>query len=85
MIITLSVIGAVGYLVLATTEGVAPRYTGVFLAAGGIFPVIANILPWVLSTCFSLDFFLYSVDAYAFLRTQIIKVATPSEEQVSRF
>jgi cyanate permease len=52
IIICMSIIGATGYVVLATTTGVAPRYTGVFLAAGGVFPVIANILPWVLSTFF---------------------------------
>ncbi|KAK6594399.1 major facilitator superfamily transporter [Botrytis cinerea] len=33
----------------ATTSATGPRYTGVFLAAAGIFPAIANILPWVLN------------------------------------
>ena len=32
---------------LATTSGVGPRYAGTYLAAAGIFPAIANILPWV--------------------------------------
>lgn len=31
---------------LATTEGTGPRYAGAFLAAAGIFPCIANLLPW---------------------------------------
>jgi hypothetical protein len=48
-LIVLSLIGAVGYILLAATSGVGPRYTGVFLAAAGIFPCIANILPWVLN------------------------------------
>lgn len=45
-----SVVGAVGYTLLATTLSVGVRYLGVFLAAVGVFPCIANILPWVLST-----------------------------------
>jgi hypothetical protein len=34
---------------LAAAKSVGARYTGVFLAAAGIFPSIANILPWVLN------------------------------------
>lgn len=49
MVMILSVIGGVGYIMLAVTKSVGARYTGVFLAAAGIFPAIANILPWVLS------------------------------------
>ncbi|CAD6454357.1 d784c3a0-d163-423c-926f-9ec128be12a0 [Sclerotinia trifoliorum] len=49
VLMCLSVIGAVGYILLATTSSVGPRYTGVCLAAAGIFPAIANILPWVLN------------------------------------
>lgn len=49
MIFILSIIGGVGYVILATAKSVAARYFAVFLAAGGIFPSIANILPWVLS------------------------------------
>jgi dipeptide/tripeptide permease len=48
-IILLSFIGAIGYVLLAACTSVGVRYFGVFLAAGGIFPSIANILPWVLS------------------------------------
>lgn len=44
-----SVVGAVGYTLLATSLSVGVRYLGVFLAAAGVFPCIANILPWVLS------------------------------------
>lgn len=47
VIIVMSIIGAVGYVLLATTTAVAPRYLGTFLAAAGVFPCIANILPWV--------------------------------------
>jgi hypothetical protein len=34
---------------LATAKSVGARYTAVFLASAGIFPAIANILPWVLN------------------------------------
>ena len=34
---------------LAVGNSVAVRYTGCFLAAAGIFPSIANILPWVMN------------------------------------
>lgn len=34
---------------LATTKSVGARYAGVFLAASGVFPAIANILPWVVN------------------------------------
>lgn len=49
VIIAMSLIGAIGYILLATTSSTGPRYTGVFLAAAGIFPCIGNILPWVLN------------------------------------
>ncbi|KAK4241780.1 major facilitator superfamily transporter [Achaetomium macrosporum] len=45
----LSVIAGVGYVLLATVRSVAVRYLGVFLAAAGVFPAIANILPWTLN------------------------------------
>lgn len=44
-----SLVGAIGYVLLATCTSVGVRYFGVFLAAVGVFPSIANILPWVLS------------------------------------
>jgi dipeptide/tripeptide permease len=44
-----SITGGIGYILLATCHTVGPKYLGVFLAAGGIFPAIANILPWVLN------------------------------------
>ncbi|KAL8970648.1 MAG: hypothetical protein Q9183_001414 [Haloplaca sp. 2 TL-2023] len=44
-----STVGFVGYVLLAACETVGVRYFGVFLAAAGIFPSIANILPWVLN------------------------------------
>ena len=49
MIILLSIIGAVGYVLLATCKPIGVRYLGVFLAAAGVFPSIGNILPWVLN------------------------------------
>ncbi|TVY24197.1 MFS transporter [Lachnellula hyalina] len=48
-ILALSLLGATGYIILATTTATAPRYAGVYLAAAGVFPAIGNILPWVLN------------------------------------
>ena len=47
MVATLTAIGGIGYVILATSKSVGARYFGVFLAAGGIFPAIGNVLPWV--------------------------------------
>ncbi|KAI1609910.1 retrograde regulation protein 2 [Exophiala viscosa] len=49
MITFLSCVAGIGYILLATCTAVAPRYFGTFLAAGGVFPAIANILPWVVN------------------------------------
>ncbi|KAF2639948.1 MFS general substrate transporter [Massarina eburnea CBS 473.64] len=49
MIGILTIIGGVGYVILATAKSVGARYFGVFMAASGIFPAIAGILPWVLN------------------------------------
>jgi dipeptide/tripeptide permease len=49
VIITLCLVGGVGYVLLATCESLAIRYFGIFLAAAGIFPAISNILAWVLN------------------------------------
>lgn len=49
MVFTLSCIGGIGYVLLATVESVGVRYFGVWLASAGIFPAIANVLPWVTS------------------------------------
>ncbi|KAF2156471.1 pantothenate transporter liz1 [Myriangium duriaei CBS 260.36] len=43
----MSIIGGVGYILLATATNHWVQYFGVFLAAGGVFPAISNILPWV--------------------------------------
>ena len=45
-VIVLSLLSGVGYILLAATDAVGARYFGVCLAAI-VFPVIANILPWV--------------------------------------
>lgn len=50
-IMVLSCVGGIGYVLLAACSSVGARYFGVFLAACGVFPCIANILPWVLSKC----------------------------------
>ncbi|OAT11636.1 retrograde regulation protein 2 [Blastomyces gilchristii SLH14081] len=49
MIALLSIVGLTGYVLLATCTSVIPRYIGVWMAASGVFPCIANILPWVLN------------------------------------
>ncbi|KAH8705552.1 putative MFS transporter [Talaromyces proteolyticus] len=49
VIATLSMIGAIGYVIIAACSSVGVRYFGVFLAASGVFPSIGNILPWVLN------------------------------------
>ncbi|KUI52957.1 hypothetical protein VP1G_00408 [Cytospora mali] len=49
MIGCLSLLGCAGYVMLAVTKTVSVRYAGVFLAAAGVFPAIANILSWVLN------------------------------------
>ncbi|KAI2634449.1 retrograde regulation protein 2 [Xylaria nigripes] len=41
-----SVVSAIGFLLLATTEGAVPRYLGVYLAIT-IFVSVAILLPWV--------------------------------------
>ncbi|KAF2422445.1 MFS general substrate transporter [Tothia fuscella] len=48
-VMILSALGRIGYLMLACAKSTGARYTAVFIAASGIFPSIANILPWVLS------------------------------------
>ncbi|OAA48796.1 Major facilitator superfamily domain, general substrate transporter [Cordyceps fumosorosea ARSEF 2679] len=48
-VITLALIASAGYVMLAAASTNAVRYAGVYLAALGLFPTIANVLPWVLS------------------------------------
>lgn len=48
-IVCLSVLGGVGYVLLVASHSVGARYLGVFLAAAGVFPCIANILCWSLN------------------------------------
>ncbi|GAP88357.1 putative mfs transporter [Rosellinia necatrix] len=49
MLIGLSLVGGIGYILLATCDGVGVRYFAVFLAAAGVFSCIANILPWTIN------------------------------------
>ncbi|CZR61499.1 related to nicotinamide mononucleotide permease [Phialocephala subalpina] len=49
IIMILSLIGAVGYIILGATSKTAVRYFAVYLASIGIFPAIINILPWILN------------------------------------
>ncbi|KAI1861677.1 uncharacterized protein JN550_010747 [Neoarthrinium moseri] len=49
MIAGLSVMGGIGYILLATVKSVGVRYFGVFLAAAGVFPATANVLPWAIN------------------------------------
>jgi hypothetical protein len=73
MIVGLSMVGGVGYILCATCTSVGVRYFGVFLAACGVFPSIANILPWVLSES---SFFLISVSIF-------LLIASASDNQGS--
>jgi hypothetical protein len=45
----LATLGGTGYLMLAIGHSTHLRYAGVFLATGGIFPVVANLFPWSLN------------------------------------
>ncbi|KAI0449107.1 major facilitator superfamily domain-containing protein [Xylaria acuta] len=49
MLVGLSLVGGVGYILLATCKSVGVRYFAVFLAAAGVFSCIANILPWTIN------------------------------------
>lgn len=49
MVIGMAMIGGTGYVMLAAASTTAVRYAGVYLAAAGVFPTIANILPWVVN------------------------------------
>lgn len=48
-VIILSLLGAIGYIILATTTTTGIRYLGVYFAAAGVFPAISNVLPWVIN------------------------------------
>jgi hypothetical protein len=45
----MALLGGAGYIMLAAASTTAARYAGVYLTAMGVFPAIANILPWVLN------------------------------------
>lgn len=49
VIVVLSLLASLGYILLAACTSTAARYVGTFLAASGVFPAIANIIPWVLN------------------------------------
>jgi MFS family permease len=49
MVIGMAILGGAGYVMLAAASTTAVRYVGVYLAAAGVFPTIANILPWVVN------------------------------------
>ena len=50
VLIITSLVGGIGYIVLATVTTVGVRYFAVYLAAAGVFSTIPNILAWTLST-----------------------------------
>ncbi|KAI1301044.1 major facilitator superfamily domain-containing protein [Xylaria venustula] len=49
MLVMLSLVGGIGYIILATVKNVGVRYFAVFLSAAGVFACIANILPWTIN------------------------------------
>lgn len=84
MLMFLSCVGGIGYILLATCKALGLRYFGVFLAAAGVFPCIANILPWVLSKTCSI----HGQDEDCLLTgrlLQIIRVLTHAVESASLF
>ena len=52
MLIVTGIVGAVGFVVLATVESVGVRYFAIYLAIAGVFPTLPNIQAWVLSKRF---------------------------------
>ena len=44
-----SILGGIGYVILATDLKIGVRYFAVYLAAAGVFSTIPNILAWTLS------------------------------------
>ena len=49
VLIGTSLIGGIGYIVLATVKTVGVRYFATFLASAGVFSTIPNILAWTIS------------------------------------
>ena len=50
VLIITSLVGGIGYIILAAVTTVGVRYFAVYLAAAGVFSTIPNILAWTLST-----------------------------------
>ena len=48
-IFVLSIIGGIGYIILATVQKQGVQYFAVFLAACGVFPSITVIIPWTIN------------------------------------
>ena len=48
-IVVTSLVGAIGYIVLATVDTIGVRYFAIFLAAAGVFSTIPNILAWTIN------------------------------------
>ena len=49
MLVATSLVGSIGYILLASVETVGVRYCATFLASAGVFSTIPNILTWTLS------------------------------------
>ncbi|QKX60364.1 uncharacterized protein TRUGW13939_07509 [Talaromyces rugulosus] len=49
MLFSTSIVGGIGYIILATVTTVGVRYFAVFLAAAGVFSTIPNIIAWTLN------------------------------------
>ncbi|CRG87008.1 putative transporter C1002,16c [Talaromyces islandicus] len=49
MLFVTSIVGGIGYIILATVTTVGVRYFAVFLAAAGVFSTIPNIIAWTLN------------------------------------
>lgn len=49
VMITVSLTGAMGYIILAVCTSTGARYAGVFFAAIGVFSAIMNVIPWIIN------------------------------------
>ncbi|KAH9807361.1 MFS general substrate transporter [Teratosphaeria destructans] len=48
-IMAMSLVGAIGYIMLVASKSVGVRYAGTFFATAGIFPALANMTSWVIN------------------------------------
>ena len=80
VLVVTSLVGGIGYIVLATVKTVGVRYFATFLASAGVFSTIPNILAWTISESFPCTFSKVEKVAnnnYPSSPVQTTKAATP--------